>query len=111
MKTGHKTFGIRNKRGETMVEVLVAFTLLSIMLVVFAQGIAWASRSEVNASNSRNSADTGMKELQTDIANGNYGIRQPNAVIVNENAKIDRCVSTYEGHVYVVYLPSSPSGG
>jgi len=56
---------ITDNSGETMVEVLVAFTLLSIMLVIFSQGLAWATRSEVQASRSRNNADEGMKAFQT----------------------------------------------
>jgi hypothetical protein len=38
---------IKDNSGESMVEVVVAFTLLSIMLVLFSQGISWATRSEV----------------------------------------------------------------
>lgn len=54
--------------GETIVEVTVAFTLLSIMLVIFSQGIAYATSAEVNASRSRNRADAAMIELQRTIA-------------------------------------------
>ena len=58
----------KNNSGETMVEVLVAFTLLSIMLVVFSEGIAWATKSEVSASQRRDAADQGMLELQRSLA-------------------------------------------
>ena len=46
MKLIKKTSSIfGNNSGETMVEVLVAFTLLSIMLVAFSQGISWATNT------------------------------------------------------------------
>ena len=55
---------LTDNKGESMAEVLVAFTLLSIMLVIFFQGIAWATKTEVNASNSRGRADQAMIDLQ-----------------------------------------------
>ena len=51
-----------------MAEVIVAFALLSIMLLVFAQGIANATNSEVKADKSRTNADIAMKMVQDDIA-------------------------------------------
>ena len=60
----------KNKSGETMIEVLVAFTVLSMMLLLFSQGIAWATKSEVNASNSRSAADTAALALQEYLAKG-----------------------------------------
>ena len=69
MKLFNKTKDIlSNESGETMVEVLVAFTLLSIMLVIFAQGITWASKSEVNAITSRTAADQAMRKLCSELA-------------------------------------------
>ena len=56
-----------------MVEVLVAFTLLSIMLVIFSEGIAWASKTEINATKRRDGADTAMKQLQHDLAANDLG--------------------------------------
>lgn len=55
--------------GETMVEVIVAFTLLSIMMVIFTQGITWASKSEMNASKRREAADEAMLQVQRLIVN------------------------------------------
>ena len=97
--------------GETMVEVLVAFTLLSIMLVVFAEGIAWATKSEVNASKSRRSADDSMKRCQTDIATGNFAVYP--AGNVDLNGQLYRGEKSYVGedgniytYVYYVYRPT-----
>ena len=61
---------LKDNSGETIVEVLVAFVLLTIMLVVYAQGIAWATNSEMNAEKSRTGADKAMKQVQDDISNG-----------------------------------------
>lgn len=73
MKCIRKTgFVLGNNNGETIVEVIVAFALLSIMLVLFANGIAWATRSEVNATKSRIGADKAMKNVQDDIAAGGW---------------------------------------
>lgn len=70
MKCISKTNILRNNSGETMVEVLVAFTLLSIMLVMFAEGITWASKSEINALKSRQAADQAMMDVQSRLAGG-----------------------------------------
>lgn len=65
MKIINKTKDIlRDNSGETLVEVLVAFTLLSIMLLIFAQGISFATSSERRASESRKAADDAMILLQ-----------------------------------------------
>ena len=70
----------RDNSGETIVEVTVAFTLLAIMLVVFSQGIAFATRAEVNASRSRDLADAAMIELQHKIAVSS-GAENPQGVL------------------------------
>lgn len=56
----------RDKRGETIIEVLVAFALLSIMLVLFSQGITAASKSDIKAMQTRTAADKAMLQLQKD---------------------------------------------
>ncbi len=87
--------------GETMVEVLVAFTLLSMMLIIFSQGIAWASRSEIQATGNRNKADSAMTELQTKLANEE--IQNPSPLNI-EGYDIKRyVVHTSEGYSYVIY--------
>ena len=71
MKLIKKTYRIiGDNSGETIVEVVVAFALLSIMLLAFSEGIAWATRTEINASKSRTSADVAMRALQKYIATG-----------------------------------------
>ena len=54
---------ITDNTGETMVEIIVAFALLSIMLLLFSEGIAGATRSEYYAIKSRTSADIAMRAL------------------------------------------------
>lgn len=61
---------LADNSGETMVEVIVAFTLLSIMLLIFSQGISWAMSTEAKASNTRRNSDNAMKDLETRLANG-----------------------------------------
>ena len=65
--------GIKDNSGETMVEVLVAFTLLTILLVIFSHGIAMATKSEFNADKSRNGADEAMKNAQDYMAEDDAG--------------------------------------
>lgn len=55
---------LKDNNGETIVEVVVAFALLSIMLVVFSQGITFATNANVRADKTRTNADEAMKELQ-----------------------------------------------
>lgn len=62
---------IKDNSGETIAEVLVAFVLLTIVLILYAQGIALATNSDMNASKSRTGADKAMKQVQDDIAAGN----------------------------------------
>ncbi len=52
------------RRGETIIEVVVAFALLTIMLVIFSQGLAYASRSDIKAMQTREAADKAMLLLQ-----------------------------------------------
>ena len=62
---------LKDTSGETMVEVIVAFTLLSIMMVVFSQGLASATTSEVNAKKNRDNADVSMLFLQKKLVSDN----------------------------------------
>jgi type II secretory pathway pseudopilin PulG len=99
-----KGFRLSGKRGETMVEVLVAFVLLAIILVLFSQGIAWATRAEANASNSREAADSAMEALQHDIANGVPGESNPDArILVKDGVELIPYIYSKNGYKYVVY--------
>lgn len=97
---------LKSNSGETIVEVLVAFTVLSIMLIVFAQGIAWATSTEFNASESRNAADQAMVALQDQLATeatpGDNARGKANCGV----AGIDRCEYVVNGQTYVVYQPA-----
>lgn len=110
MKTINKTSKIlKNNSGETMVEVMVAFTLLTIMMLIFSQGLAWATRSEVKASESRNAADNGMMSLQAILASEDT----PGASASSKGSPsgdfdgITRCEYVVNGVTYVVYQPNS----
>lgn len=97
--------------GETMVEVIVAFTLLSIMLIVFSEGIAWATRTEFNAGKSRTSADVAMRALQEYIATSTVDeSKYSNSITVSENNtqlqagwRKHEYTVTVDGDVYLYY--------
>lgn len=111
MKKVNKLFRhhISDNRGETIVEVIVAFALLSIMLVLFSQGLAAASRSDMKAMETRAAADKAMLKLQQTKVN--TSIAQPNKAQAAEvdNNLIYRQVypitdeQTGEIYTYVVY--------
>ena len=107
---------IADNTGETMVEVIVAFALLSIMLLLFSQGIAGATRSEYYAIKNRASADVAMRALHEYIAtntidNSNYS----SSVTVNvEEKQLDggwlkyEYVVTVDDDSYVYYKYDLP---
>lgn len=89
MKLIRKTYRILgDNSGETMVEVIVAFTLLTFILLTFSNGIVWATRAEITASKSRNSADVAMRALQEYKATSGIDITHyDSSVTVNEVEK------------------------
>lgn len=103
-KSGHL---LEDNKGETIVEVVVAFTVLSIMMVMFSQGLAYASRTSVIADKNRDSADQAMMELQEQIATNTPGSgKMP--VPADTPAGVDsfvvyREVYTVDSKTYVVY--------
>lgn len=102
-KTGRM---LKSNSGETMVEVIVAFTFLTIMLIVFSQGLAWATNSESQASESRDAADRAMVALQDQLATeatpGDNARGKANCGV----AGIYRCEYVVNGQTYVVYQPA-----
>ena len=109
MKKINKSFRqlIRDNRGETIVEVIVAFALLSIMLVLFSQGLAAASRSDMKAMETRTAADKAMLQLQQ--MKIDTGITQPNRAQVTEvdnnliYRQVYQIVEGQDVYTYVVY--------
>lgn len=97
---------LKNTSGESIVEVLVAFTLLSIMMVIFSQGLASASISEVNAKRTRDSADQSMIVLQRKLASSapKEGAEERNMITVGSDT-----VKSYKyeinGNTYIVFYP------
>lgn len=94
-----------NNNGESMVEVIVAFTLLSIMLVIFSQGMAWATNSEVQASANRDSADQAMIHLQQTLAQEETAGESASNKDDSRWNGVSRCEYVADGNVYVVYQP------
>ena len=108
MKTG---MILKDTSGETMVEVLVAFALLSIIMLIFSQGLASATKSEMNAKQNRDSADNTMIKLQQKLASDTPYI-SGNGIDVSEKTSLtagDGAVKTYaytvDGNTYVVFTP------
>ena len=107
MKILKKTSSIlKNTSGESIIEVLVAFTLLSIMMVVFSQGLASASVSEVNAKKTRDSADQSMIDLQRKLASPTpkEGAEERNAISVGSDT-IKSYRYEFNGNTYIVFYP------
>ncbi|MBO4681500.1 MAG: hypothetical protein J5623_06310 [Clostridiales bacterium] len=86
-----------------MVEVLIAFTLLSIILLMFSQGIAFATKAEANATDNRNAADQAMASLQQKLAEGtDKGIQVSPDVTIGSKTIVPY-VYTENDYTYVVY--------
>ena len=60
-----------SNRAETITEVLVAFLVLSIVMVLFAQGLKFAAAAENYAVNNTKSYDNSMFEVQKTLAGEN----------------------------------------
>lgn len=55
---------LREQKAETMVEVVVAFVVLSIVLVMFSQGLKYATTAEVYAVENGKACDKAVINLQ-----------------------------------------------
>ena len=74
---------IRGSRGETIVEVMVAFMVLLIVLAIFGNSILAAGEAQKYAIDTRREADLGMRQLQSKI----YGGNEPGAVAAPASTK------------------------
>ena len=108
MKIIRKTFNlIVDNKGETIVEVVVAFAVLSIMLVMFAQGIAYASNTSARAMQTREKSDKAMHLLQKARVSGSA-----DSIPVEGEPLVYRQVREIElddgtKYYYVVYVPNA----
>ena len=91
---------LKDNSGETIVEAVVAFALLSVMLVVFAQGLASATTAETIASDNRKKADDTMIALQEKLATENV-VREDGSPATP--VSIRRYVYKVNGTNYIVY--------
>ncbi len=110
---------ICDSSGESIVEVMVAFTLLSIMMLLFSQGLASATNSEMNAKQNRDSADNTMitlqKKLISDDSTINTGaidgvdvtVSGPSELNNNAGISINSYTYTVNGNTYIVYMPDA----
>ena len=106
-KLSKKTHILFDNSGETMVEVLVAFTVLSIMLLVFAEGLQMATRNTITADKSRDGADAAMATVQSKIAAGeNFGHAEEEIALSSDGDDVTGIVPytyTENGYTFVVY--------
>ena len=95
---------LKDNKGETILEVVVAFTLLTIMMVLFSQGIKYATMTNLRADETRNDSDRAMEELQKEIASDS-SVAMPVGNIDGNNVNRKRYVVTVEGkeYSYIVY--------
>lgn len=92
---------LRDNSGETLVEVLVAFTLLSIIMVTFSQGIAFATRTEARATKNRKNADMAMNRFQTRLAAGERDTAYDQiAGVFNDRIKVESMTVNVDGETY-----------
>ena len=107
MRIIRKTTSIlKETSGESIVEVLVAFILLSIMLVAFSQGVTAASISEINARQTRSSADKSMILLQKQLASPNpkQGAVEKTTISAG-SASVKSYEYVIDGNTYIVFYP------
>ena len=96
---------IRDTKGETIVEVVIAFALLSIMMVMLTQSISYASRTDIRAGNIRKYNDQALTELQHRIAT-KTNTESPAPLQVFNGKAVSRLVYNIEveGQTYTYYV-------
>ena len=80
---------LKDNSGETIIEVVVAFTLLTIMLIMFSQGITFATRSNLDAQDTRKRSDEAMKLLQYQKVSTNRPVAGPIDNYADQSLEID----------------------
>ena len=95
---------LKDNKGETIIEVVVAFTLLTIMMVLFSQGIKYATMTNMRADDTRSNSDLAMEGLQSEVAS-DKSTAMPVNDIEGSNVYRKRYVITVDGqdYTYVVY--------
>ena len=79
---------LNDNKGETIMEVVVAFLVLSIMLALFAQGIRYANNARIYAMDECEAADTAVIELQKTINyDENEGVENGKALMTSAESR------------------------
>lgn len=101
----------KKNRGETIVEVMVAFMVLLIVLAVFGNSILAAGEAQKYAIDTRREADNGMKALQSTLYAGGSGAaiknKKPSEITGIEAYKYE----TADGLVYWVFQNKTGESG
>ena len=98
-------------KGETIVEVMVAFMVLLIVLALFGNSILAAGEAQKCAIDTRREADNGMKALQSTLYAGGSGATIKNKK-TSEIAEIEAYkYETADGLVYWVFQNNTGESG
>ncbi|MBR4543396.1 MAG: type II secretion system protein [Lachnospiraceae bacterium] len=93
-------------RGETMVEVMVAFIILLIVLALFGTSITATGNAERHANEKRTEADTAMQQLQKKLHGGGtdaVAAGEKKSTDVQSKNLIATQYTTADGCVYWVF--------
>lgn len=100
---------LRDNKGESIAEVMVAFLVLSIMMALFAQGLRYVGTARSYAIEECDAADTAMLELQKTINKANQG--QPSLAFTTGKDKQTAVTGSSTGLVAHQYQVMPPSYG
>lgn len=93
-------------KAETVVEVTVAFLVMSLVMVLFAQGMRYAQTAENYAIGMTNDCDKAMRKLQ-DVVSGKDGTGVTDKDVTDaETLKLDGIDDLLKLKRYAVTLPS-----
>ena len=92
-----------DNKAETIMEVLVAFLVLTIVMVLFAQGISYANVAEMYALNNGKTSDDSLFELQKTISGNNGSAKIQNET--PENFSLEGCSKDIKLRQYCVVAP------
>lgn len=100
---------IRSKKGETLVEIMVAFVVLLIALAAFSQIIAFTTTYEARAIDERKFEDSRMGRLMEAVASGEAaeGVTGPKTGLTDIHLSSSAGGDTLTYSVYTV----TPEGG
>ena len=101
----------KRNRGETIVEVMVAFMVLLIVLAMFGNSILAAGEAQKYAIDTRRGADSGMKALQSTLYASGSGAAIKNKKTLEIEGIEAYKYETADGLVYWVFQNKTVENG